>query len=112
MGAINIVELNDGPRVPSPKKITLEKGIYREPSFSSDWQYSLYSGKESGNGQQGFVHTLNPASQQTIPAGGGEMTMITDEGAFPKFSPDDNRNIFIGTGGYIFGAINKSYKKV
>lgn len=109
MGAINVVEFNRRGNPSSPKKITTEKGIYREPSFSPDGNTIVFR-KESGNGQQGFVHTLNPGIY-TIPANGGETEMIADEGAFPKFSPDGNR-IYYQTGGYIFGAIDKSYKSV
>lgn len=109
MGAVNVVELNESPQPATPRKLTDEKGIYREPSFSSDGRTIVFR-KESGNGQQGFVHTLNPGIY-TIPANGGSATMITDEGALPKFSPDGER-IFYQTGGYIFGAINKSYKSV
>ncbi len=109
MGAIQVIEFNRRGNVSSPKKITSEKGIYREPSFSPDGNTIVFR-KESGNGQQGFVHTLNPGIY-TIPVNGGETEMITDEGAFPKFSTTGNR-IFYQTGGYIFGAIDKSYKSV
>ncbi|HET8864076.1 MAG TPA: amidohydrolase family protein [Gracilimonas sp.] len=109
MGAINVVELNAGPNPSTSRKVTTDKGIYREPSFSNNGNTIVFR-KESGNGQQGFVHTLNPGIY-TIPASGGSTTMITDEGAMPQFSPEDDR-IYYQTGGYIFGSINKSYKSV
>jgi imidazolonepropionase-like amidohydrolase/Tol biopolymer transport system component len=109
MGAINIVEFNRRGNAGSPQKISTEKGIYREPSFSADGNTIVFR-KEDGNGQQGFVHTLNPGIY-TIPATGGEATMITDEGAFPQFGPGGER-IYYQTGGYIFGAIEKAYKSV
>lgn len=109
MGAINVIQFNRRGNAGLPQKITAEKGIYREPSFSSNGNTIVFR-KESGNGQQGFVHTLNPGIY-TIPTNGGEANMITDEGAFPKFSPDGDR-IFYQTGGYIFGAIDKAYKSV
>ncbi|MDZ7807730.1 MAG: amidohydrolase family protein [Gracilimonas sp.] len=109
MGAIKTVRLNPSPEPGTPTKLTTEKGIYREPEFSPDGSTIVFR-KESGNGQLGFTHTLNPGIY-TIPASGGSETMITDEGAKPKFSPDGQR-IWYQTGGYIFGSIDKAYKSV
>ncbi|MEQ8523771.1 amidohydrolase family protein [Gracilimonas sp.] len=109
MGAVNVVQLNSGQRASTPRKVTSEKGIYREPRFSPDGNTIVFR-KESGNGQQGFVHTLNPGVY-TIPTRGGTETMITDEGAKPRFNSAGDR-IYYQTGGYIFGAIDKSYKSV
>ncbi len=109
MGAVNVVQLSSGQRASTPTKVTSEKGIYREPRFSPNGNTIVFR-KESGNGQQGFVHTLNPGIY-TIPVRGGSETMITDEGAKPRFNANGDR-IYYQTGGYIFGAINKSYKSV
>lgn len=109
MGAIKTVRLNPSPEPATPTKLTQEKGIYREPEFSPDGNTIVFR-KESGNGQLGFTHTLNQGIY-TIPANGGSETLITDEGARPRFSPDGQR-IWYQTGGYIFGSINKAYKSV
>ena len=109
MGAINIVRLNEGPNPERPSKVTTEKGIYREPSFSPNGNTIVFR-KESGNGQQGFVHTLNPGIY-TIPVRGGKETLVTESGAFPRFNAVGDR-IYYQTGGYIFGGINKSYRSV
>ncbi|GAB5409732.1 MAG: amidohydrolase family protein [Balneolaceae bacterium] len=109
MGALNTVNLRSKDRFKKPTKLTSEKAIYREPSFSPDGNTIVYR-RESGNGQQGFAFTLEPGIY-TIPVKGGASTMITESGNWPRFNSDGNR-IFFQTGGYIFGAINKSYRSV
>ncbi len=109
MGAVNVVNLRSRDRFKKPTKLTSDKGIFREPSFSPDGNTIVYR-RESGNGQQGFAHTLN-SGIYTIPIKGGASTMITDSGNWPRFNTDGDR-IFFQTGGYIFGAIDKSYRSV
>lgn len=109
MGAVNVVNLRTRDRFKKPTKLTSEKGIYREPSFSPDGNTIVYR-KESGNGQQGFAYTLDPGIY-TIPAKGGSSKMIAESGNWPRFSVDGSR-IFFQTGGYIFGAIDKTYRSV
>ncbi|MEQ9310883.1 MAG: amidohydrolase family protein [Balneolaceae bacterium] len=109
MGAVNVVNLRTRDRFKKPTKLTSEKGIYREPSFSPDGNTIVYR-KESGNGQQGFAYTLDPGIY-TIPTKGGTSKMIAESGNWPRFSVDGSR-IFFQTGGYIFGAIDKTYRSV
>lgn len=109
MGALNVVNLLTKDLYKRPTTLTSEKGIYREPSFSPDGKTIVYR-RESGNGQQGFTHTLNPGIY-TIPTKGGSTTMIHDSGSFPRFNTSGDR-IFYQDGGYIFGAIKKSYNSI
>lgn len=107
MGTLNLLKINK--RNAKPNKLTTEKGIYREPSFSPDGKTIVYR-KEAGNGQQGFAYAVNPGIY-AIPVKGGESTKIVDSGFFPSFNAKGDR-IFYQTGGYIFGAINKTYRSV
>ena len=107
MGALNLLEISK--RNTKPAKLTTKKGIYREPSFSPDGKTIVYR-KEGGNGQQGFAYTVNPGIY-TIPAKGGKSTKIVSSGFFPRFNAEGDR-IFYQTGGYIFGAIDKTYRSV
>lgn len=112
MGAIHIVDLQRRGRrgnINEPVKITSKKGIYREPAFSPDGETIVFR-RESGNGQQGFAYTVEPGIY-TIPASGGDENKVINGGSFPRFSADGTR-IFYQGGGYLFGAINKSYNSV
>jgi len=111
MGAIYVQDMQPGRRgrMSAPVKITSEKGIYREPSFSPDGNTIAFR-REGGNGQQGFAYTVEPGIY-TIPASGGEMTKITNGGSFPQYNAAGDR-IFYQGGGYIFGSIQKSFNSV
>lgn len=106
MGAVNVIDLRTKATFYTPRKITSEKGIYREPSFSPDGQTIVYR-RESGNGQQGFAYTQNPGIY-TISARGGNPKKVTIDGVFPRFNDKGNKIYYQG-GGYLFGAIEKSY---
>ena len=79
-----------------PVKVTAEKGIYRQPSFSPDGGKIAFV-KEDGNDHQGYTFTKNPG-MYWIASGGGAMSMIKNEGGNPQFSKDGQR-IFYQTGG-------------
>ena len=111
MGAIYVQDLQPGRRgrLNAPRKITSNKGIYREPAFSPDGKTIVFR-RESGNGQQGFAYTVEPGIY-TIPLSGGDETKVTNGGSFPRFNTNGDR-IFYQGGGYLFGAIQKSYNSV
>jgi len=106
MGALNVVNLLTKDRFKRPTKLTKEKGIYREPAFSPDGKTIVFR-RESGNGQQGFEYTTEPGIY-TIPTKGGDIKKIHNTGAFPRFNSTGDKIYYQG-GGYIFGAIDKSY---
>ncbi|XOV95032.1 MAG: amidohydrolase family protein [Bacteroidota bacterium] len=93
----------------TPKKITTEKGIYRSPSVSPNGTTIVYQ-KESGDNALGFDYTLKPGIY-SIPITGGTPKLIIEEGEYPVFNKTGDR-IYYQTGGFLFGALNKSYKSV
>ena len=94
----NIMTLDLDSRRASPKAVTTEKGIYRQPSFSPDGETILFQ-RESGNSHQGYAYTLNPGIY-TMPASGGEMTKLSDSGTDPSFNADGDRIFYMG-GSYL-----------
>jgi len=77
-----------------PVKVTAEKGIYREPSFSPDGSTLLFR-RESGNNHQGHAHTLNPGIY-VMPADGGDMNRVLRSGSNPMFNNDGSRIFYLG----------------
>lgn len=115
MGTIQRLDLRSSKN--KPVKITSEKGIYREPSFSPlDHNLIVYR-EESGNGHQGYVHTKD-AGIYTLKVkysrkSGYSSTkkLLSKEGEFPSFNKDASR-VYYQTGGYLFGKLTKTLKSV
>ncbi len=87
------------------QRITIQKGIYRTPTFSKDSKTVIYR-KESRNTDQGLSFAKKPGIY-TIPTSGGIPKLITQEGEYPMYSADEKR-IFLQTGGTYFGNLTKS----
>jgi len=87
LGKIKTLRMNR--RNARPRTITSEKGIYRTPSFSPDGEILVFQ-RESGNNHQGHAYTQNPGIY-TMPADGGEMEHISENGSRPIFNADGDR---------------------
>ncbi len=98
-GAIMTLDMNS-PNA-SPRQVTSQKAIYREPSFSPDGNTILFR-KESGNNHQGHAYTTETGIF-TMPASGGEHTLITGNGDQPQFNTTGDRIFFMG-GSYLDNA--------
>lgn len=114
MGSIQRISMTSKGK---PVKLTQEKAIYREPSFSPKDHNMLVFRKERGNQDQGFVntkkhgiYTLNYSSSKKS-GGMAKESFITEEGQFPSFNRDATR-IYYQSGGYLFGELTKTLKSV
>ncbi|MDX1462639.1 MAG: amidohydrolase, partial [Marinirhabdus sp.] len=99
-GAMYMVPSTGG----TSKKITSEKAIYRNPSFSRNGRTIVFR-KEDGNSDQGFSFTKKPGIY-TMDVNGANEKFVIDKGDNPRFSKDDSR-IFLQTGGTYFGNLTK-----
>lgn len=113
MGSIRRIQMTSGKSV----KLTQDKGIYREPSFSPTDHNLLVFRKEKGNDDQGYVNTKksgiyllksNSSKKSEDPS---EETLLSKEGQFPSFNKDATR-VYYQTGGYLFGELTKTLKSI
>ncbi|MCB0635380.1 MAG: PD40 domain-containing protein [Lewinella sp.] len=104
-GSIRLLDLASG----RTQAITEEKAIYRTPAWSPDGETIVYV-KEGGNQHQGYTFCQEPGIY-TMPAKGGEATLVLPRGEFPVFSADGER-IFFQSGGYLFGSLTKTYSSI
>lgn len=92
----------------SSATLSMEKGIYRTPSYSPDGSLVTFR-KEGGNSHQGYTYSLE-AGIYIVSSDGGKPEFITPEGEKPQFSKD-GKSLFITTGGFLFGSVSKALKK-
>jgi Tol biopolymer transport system component/imidazolonepropionase-like amidohydrolase len=105
LGAIQSVSASGG----APIKLTSEKGIYRNPSYSHNGKHIVYR-KEGGNNEQGRTFSKN-TGLYIMNSDGSSNKLVTKEGDYPIFNKEDDRIIY-QNGGQFFGAITKELKSV
>jgi len=105
LGAVYKVSSNGG----TPTKLTSQKGIYRNPSYSHNQKHIVYR-KENGNNEQGRAFSKQ-AGIYSMDANGSNTKFVIKEGDFPMYSANDNR-ILYQKGGMFFGPLTKELKSV
>jgi len=105
LGAIYLIPSTGG----TATKLTSEKGIYRNPSYSHNGKHIVYR-KEGGNNEQGRTFSKKPGLY-LMNSDGTNTKFVTKEGDFPMFNADDTRIIY-QNGGQFFGALTKELKSV
>jgi imidazolonepropionase-like amidohydrolase/Tol biopolymer transport system component len=102
-GGIKTLDLNTN----EVKNVTYEKGIYRTPAFSPDGKTIVFRRQESDD-ELGASYTKKTGIYR-INTDGTDLKFVTENGENPIFSPDGTR-IYVNTGGYLFGSLDKAYK--
>ncbi|WP_417861308.1 amidohydrolase family protein [Winogradskyella sediminis] len=105
LGAIYEIPSTGG----APKKLTSEKGIYRNPSYAHNGKQIVYR-KEAGNNEQGRTFSKKTGIYRMY-SDGTNHKLITKEGDYPRFNADDSRIIY-QHGGQFFGALTKELKSI
>lgn len=105
LGAVQSVSASGG----AITKLTSEKGIYRNPSYSHDGKHIVYR-KEGGNNEQGRIFTKN-TGLYIMSSDGSNTKLVTQQGDYPIFNTTNDRIIY-QNGGQFFGALTKELKSV
>jgi len=105
LGAIYKIPVKGGSRT----KLSTQKGIYRNPSFSHNGKHIAYI-KEESNNEQGRTFDKKPGIY-TMNADGTQVKFITKDGDYPIYNADDSRIIY-QTGGVFFGELTKELVSV
>ena len=93
----------------TPTKLTSEKGIYRNPSYSHNGKHIVYR-KEGGNNEQGRTFSKK-TGLYLMNSDGTNAKFVTKDGDIPMFNKDDSKIIY-QKGGQFFGALTKELKSV
>lgn len=91
----------------APRYLNTGKGTFRTPAFSPDGKWIVYR-KQGGNDETGFVNSKKPGIYLIDATGKNAPRFVAEEGENPRFSPDGQR-IYVNTGGYLFGALDKAF---
>lgn len=94
-------------RTNSLRRISAEKGIFRTPSFSPDAKSIVYR-KQGGDDELGFAYGKKPGIY-VLNLNAKTPEFVSESGENPRFNADGKR-IVVQTGGYLFGALDKSLK--
>ena len=105
LGSIYSLRLNGG----DPVKLSMQKGIYRNPAYSHDGKLITYR-KESGNNEQGRTFSKKTGIY-IMNTDGSDPKFIIKEGDYPTFNLSGDRIIY-QKGGIYFGALTKELKSV
>ena len=105
LGSVNKISISGG----SSTKLTVEKGIYRTPTYNNTGTVIAFR-KENGNSDQGLSFAKNTGIY-TMSSTGANQKLVINEGEYPVFSKD-NQRIFYQTGGTYFGSLTKKLASV
>ncbi len=100
-GSVRIMNANGA----NDRALTERPGYYHEPQFSPDGETVVYR-RASGNSLIGTLHSTD-TGLYTVPAAGGEPSLVATDGRAPRFTPDGDRIYFLTGGG-----LSKQYKSI
>ncbi len=87
------------------EQVPIRGGIFRTPRYSPDGQRIVFR-FQNGDDELGLAKVERPGVYWIDLSHPEQLHFVTDEGEYPRFSPDGTR-IYVQTGGYLFGALDK-----